>query len=320
MDIRAYEEDKRHEEWIQKIEEDKRREEWIQKIEEVINLIQSFIRNPISPVKTPQPVTTKKEKEKERAFRVDEIKVSVVIEVGQTKAIDGGLNYDNRLANYEQPFQHFLMFDYDPQEGELQVKPWDPEIRLGKIMEQHLEDKMSNHHNMENFESVLWVRGCYCGGRGVWWWWVSVLMGITIMDELVGEGEWCSGGVGGGVEFICFMKLRGLLVVGFGVDGVTIMDELVGGGEWWCSGGVGGEVEFIGFMKPIVQWELRVLPCGFRDKGIWEVKGKQEWTLNFDSLTFLASLLDCFEKMPVDPAFAADFQSCVDIVWFLTDF
>nr|GEW43432.1 hypothetical protein [Tanacetum cinerariifolium] len=79
-----------------------------------------------------------KEKEKERAFRVDEIKVSVVIEVGQTKAIDGGLNYDNRLANYEQPSQHFLMFDYDPQEGELQVKTWDLKITLGKIMEQHL--------------------------------------------------------------------------------------------------------------------------------------------------------------------------------------
>ncbi|GJW86822.1 hypothetical protein Tco_0162162 [Tanacetum coccineum] len=72
MATRAYEEDKRREEWIQKIkedkrreewiqniEEDKRRDEWIQKIEEVINLIQSFIRNPISPVKTPQPVTTK---------------------------------------------------------------------------------------------------------------------------------------------------------------------------------------------------------------------------------------------------------------------
>nr|GEZ55575.1 hypothetical protein [Tanacetum cinerariifolium] len=29
---------------------------------------------------------------------------------------------------------------------------------------------------------------------------------------------------------------RGLVVMGFGVDGVTIMDELVGGGEWWCSG------------------------------------------------------------------------------------
>ncbi|GJY45696.1 hypothetical protein Tco_0434759 [Tanacetum coccineum] len=57
MAISAYEEDKRREEWIQKIEEDKRREEWNQRMEEVINLIQSFIRNPISPIKTPQPVT-----------------------------------------------------------------------------------------------------------------------------------------------------------------------------------------------------------------------------------------------------------------------
>ncbi|GKC27796.1 ribonuclease H-like domain-containing protein [Tanacetum coccineum] len=32
--------------------------------------------------------------------------------------------------------------------------------------------------------------------------------GVTIMDELVGGGEWwCSGGVGGGVKFIGFMKL-----------------------------------------------------------------------------------------------------------------
>ncbi|GKE43084.1 hypothetical protein Tco_1470368 [Tanacetum coccineum] len=72
MAIRAYEEDKRREEWYQKIEEDKRREEWYQKIEddkrreawnqkikEMINLIDSFIKNPISSVKMPQPVTTK---------------------------------------------------------------------------------------------------------------------------------------------------------------------------------------------------------------------------------------------------------------------
>nr|GEZ40502.1 hypothetical protein [Tanacetum cinerariifolium] len=45
-------------------------------------------------------------------------------------------------------------------------------------------------------------------------------------------------------------ELRGLVVVGFGVDGVTIMDELVGGGECRCSGGVSGGVKFIGFMKP----------------------------------------------------------------------
>ncbi|GJT54911.1 putative reverse transcriptase domain-containing protein [Tanacetum coccineum] len=61
MAIRAYEKDKRREEWYQKIEEDKRREEWYQKIEddkrreswnqkikEMINLIDSFIQNPIS--------------------------------------------------------------------------------------------------------------------------------------------------------------------------------------------------------------------------------------------------------------------------------
>nr|GEZ66118.1 hypothetical protein [Tanacetum cinerariifolium] len=40
----------------------------------------------------------------------------------------------------------------------------------------------------------------------------------------------------------------------------------------------------------------------------------QERPLNFESLTFEASLLDYFEeKLPVDLAFAADFQSCVDI-------
>ncbi|GKD43768.1 hypothetical protein Tco_1268413 [Tanacetum coccineum] len=53
------EDDKRREEWNQKIEEDKRREEWNQKIKEMINLIDSFIQNPISSVKMPQPVTTK---------------------------------------------------------------------------------------------------------------------------------------------------------------------------------------------------------------------------------------------------------------------
>ncbi|GKD76628.1 hypothetical protein Tco_1339249, partial [Tanacetum coccineum] len=46
MSIRAY-------------EKDKRREEWNQKIEELEILIQSFILNPISPIKMPQPVTTK---------------------------------------------------------------------------------------------------------------------------------------------------------------------------------------------------------------------------------------------------------------------
>ena len=45
-DIRAY-----------RMEEDQRREEVNQKIEELKNLIQSFIRNPISAVEMPQPVT-----------------------------------------------------------------------------------------------------------------------------------------------------------------------------------------------------------------------------------------------------------------------
>ncbi|GKD42631.1 hypothetical protein Tco_1267276 [Tanacetum coccineum] len=127
------EEDKRREAWNQKIEEDKKRKEWNQKIEEMINLILSFIQNPISSVKTPQRVTTKRKKRKGH-FVCTKSKSRVVIEVGQTKAIEGGLNCDNRLANYEQPCQHFLIFDYDPQEGE------DPGI-TGKIMEQHLEDK-----------------------------------------------------------------------------------------------------------------------------------------------------------------------------------
>ncbi|GJR89802.1 hypothetical protein Tco_0213813 [Tanacetum coccineum] len=182
-------EDKRRETWNQKIEEDKKREEWNQNIEEMINLIQSFIQNPISSGKTPQPVTTKvpevmttvpakpiqnspcyddltsdrnkkttekgvgkegfgcalnkskgshlglrhfaanrKRKKRKGPFAWTKSKSRVVIEVGQTEAIEGGLNCDNRLANYEQPCQHFLMFDYDPQEGELQVKTWDPGI------------------------------------------------------------------------------------------------------------------------------------------------------------------------------------------------
>ncbi|GJW63505.1 hypothetical protein Tco_0115389 [Tanacetum coccineum] len=189
MAIRAYEEEKRHAELNQKIEEDKRREAWNQKIEEMINLIESFIQNPISSVKTPKPVTTKvpavttmvpakliqnspcyddltsdriqkttekgvgkegfgcalnkskgshlglrhcaanrKRKKRKGPFVWTKSKSRVVIKVGQTEAIDGRLNCDNRLANCEQPSQHFLMFDYDPQEGELQVKTWDPGI------------------------------------------------------------------------------------------------------------------------------------------------------------------------------------------------
>ncbi|GKD39931.1 hypothetical protein Tco_1260138 [Tanacetum coccineum] len=151
MAIRAYEEDQRREKLNQKIEE---------KIEKLKNLIQYFIRNPISSVKTLQPLTTKttekgvgkegfscglnkskgshlglrhcaanrKRKKRKGPFVWTKPKSRVVIVVGQTKAIDGGLTCDNRLANYEQPCQHFLMFDYDPQEGELHVKTWDPEI------------------------------------------------------------------------------------------------------------------------------------------------------------------------------------------------
>ncbi|GJW93327.1 hypothetical protein Tco_0172999 [Tanacetum coccineum] len=219
MDIRAYEEDKRHEEWYQKIEEDKRCEEWYQKIEddkrrqawnqkieEMINLIDYFIQNPISSVKTPQPVTTKvpavtttvpakpiqnsacyddltsdqnkkitkkgvgkegfgcalnkskgshlglrhcaanrKRKKRKGPFVWTKSKSRVVIELGQTEAIGGGLNCDNRSANYEQPCQHLLMFDYDPQEGELQVKTWDPRITWLKILKEHLEDKVAKN-------------------------------------------------------------------------------------------------------------------------------------------------------------------------------
>ncbi|GJT23389.1 hypothetical protein Tco_0893326 [Tanacetum coccineum] len=175
MAIRAYEEDRWHEElnhkieeWNrraklnQKIEEDTRREAWNQKIEKVINLIESFIQNPISSVKTPQQVTTKvpavttkvpakpiqnspcyddltfdrnkkttgkgvgkegfssalnkskgshlglrhcaanrKRKKRKGPFVCTKSKSRVVIEVGQTEAIEGGLNCDNRLANYE---------------------------------------------------------------------------------------------------------------------------------------------------------------------------------------------------------------------------
>ncbi|GKB96426.1 hypothetical protein Tco_0982563, partial [Tanacetum coccineum] len=192
MAIRAYEEDKRHEELNQKIEEDKRREELNQKIEELKNLIQSFIRNPISPpVATKVPtkpiqnspcyddltydrnkkttekgvgkegfgcalnkskgshlglrhcVANRKRKKRKGPFVWTKSKSRVVIEVGQTEAIEGWLNCDNRSpANYEQPCQHLLMFDYDPQEGELQVKTWDPGITWLKILKEHLEDKV----------------------------------------------------------------------------------------------------------------------------------------------------------------------------------
>ncbi|GJV07451.1 hypothetical protein Tco_1345107 [Tanacetum coccineum] len=134
----------------------------------MINLIESFIQNPISSVKTPKPVTTKvpavtttvpakpiqnspcyddltsdrnqkttekgvgkegfgcalnkskgshlglrhcaanrKRKKRKGPFVWTKSKSRVVIEVGQTEAIDGRLNCDNKLANYEQPCQHF---------------------------------------------------------------------------------------------------------------------------------------------------------------------------------------------------------------------
>ncbi|GJT90139.1 hypothetical protein Tco_1078984 [Tanacetum coccineum] len=66
--------------------------------------------------------TNRKRKKRKGPFVWTKSKSRVVIEVGQTEAIDGGLNCDSRLANYEQPCQHFLMFDYDPQEGELQER------------------------------------------------------------------------------------------------------------------------------------------------------------------------------------------------------
>ncbi|GJZ30838.1 hypothetical protein Tco_0575885 [Tanacetum coccineum] len=148
MAIRAYEEDKRREEWYQKIEEDKRREEWYQKteedkrrkewyqkieddkrreawnqkIEEIINLIDSFIQNPISSITEKgvgkegfgcalnknkgshlglQHCAANRKRKKRKGPFVTKSKSRVVIEVGQTEAIEGGLNCDNRLANYE---------------------------------------------------------------------------------------------------------------------------------------------------------------------------------------------------------------------------
>ncbi|GKA49308.1 putative serine/threonine/dual specificity protein kinase, catalytic domain-containing protein [Tanacetum coccineum] len=174
MAIRAYEKDKRREEWIQQIEEDKRLTTKVPAVTATVPAkpIQNSPR--FDDLSNPNKKTTKKGVGKEwfgcalnkskgshlglrhcaanrkrnkrkEPFVWTKSKSRVVIEVGQTKAIDGGLNCDNRLANYEQPCQHFLMFDYDPQEGELQVKTWYP----GKILEQHLEDKdlsKKNHH------------------------------------------------------------------------------------------------------------------------------------------------------------------------------
>nr|GEW47071.1 hypothetical protein [Tanacetum cinerariifolium] len=61
-----------------------------------------------------------------------------------------------------------------------------------------------------------------------------------------------------------------------------------------------------------------VLPGRFRDRGTWDVVRKEwEW-IWYEGVQ--ASLLDCLRKMPVDPDFDVDFQSCVDIVRFLIDF
>ncbi|GJW60781.1 26S proteasome non-ATPase regulatory subunit 4 [Tanacetum coccineum] len=128
--MRKIEEDKRREAWNQKIEEDKKREEWNQKIEKMINLIESFIQNPISSVKTPQPVTTlnqlrkegfgcalnkskgshlglrhcaanRKRKKRKGPFVWTKSKSRVAIEVGQTEAIEGGLNCDRQAWFYK---------------------------------------------------------------------------------------------------------------------------------------------------------------------------------------------------------------------------
>ncbi|GJR65404.1 hypothetical protein Tco_0011469 [Tanacetum coccineum] len=51
-------------------------------------------------------VANEKRKKRKRPFVWKKSKSCVVIEVGQTDAIDAGLNCVNRLANYEQPCQH----------------------------------------------------------------------------------------------------------------------------------------------------------------------------------------------------------------------
>ncbi|GJY78154.1 hypothetical protein Tco_0483955 [Tanacetum coccineum] len=96
----------------------------------------------------------RKRKKRKGPFVCTKSKSRVVIEVGQTEAIEGGLNCDNRLANYEQPCQLFLMFDYDAQEGE------DPGI-TGKIMEQHLEDKSVSRRRRFSSSSHSINRGSF---------------------------------------------------------------------------------------------------------------------------------------------------------------
>ncbi|GJY17570.1 hypothetical protein Tco_0389061 [Tanacetum coccineum] len=155
MAIRAYEEDKRCEEWYQKIEDDKRLTTKVPAVTTTVpaKAIQNFPRSD-DLTSDPNKNTTekgvgkegfdcalnkskgshlglrhcaanRKRRKRKGPFVWTKSKSRVVIEVGQTEAIDGGLNCDSRLANYEQPCQHFLMFDYDPQEGELQVTTWD---------------------------------------------------------------------------------------------------------------------------------------------------------------------------------------------------
>nr|GEZ25747.1 importin-5-like [Tanacetum cinerariifolium] len=59
-----------------------------------------------------------------------------------------------------------------------------------------------------------------------------------------------------------------------------------------------------------------VLPGGFRGRGTWDVVGKVGEWIWYEGVQ--ASLLDFLRKMLVDPAFATDFQSCVDIILFGT--
>nr|GEW26776.1 hypothetical protein [Tanacetum cinerariifolium] len=62
-----------------------------------------------------------------------------------------------------------------------------------------------------------------------------------------------------------------------------------------------------------------VSPGGFRGRGIWDVVGKEEEWIWYGEVQVLcwgrkgnsASLLNFLRKMPVDLAFAVDFQSCV---------
>ncbi|GJU21847.1 reverse transcriptase domain-containing protein [Tanacetum coccineum] len=80
-----------------RVEEDQRREEMNQKIKELKNLIQCFIQNPISPTVTTKEsrlglehcATNTKRKKRKGPFVWTESKSRIVIEVGQTEAING---------------------------------------------------------------------------------------------------------------------------------------------------------------------------------------------------------------------------------------